>query len=341
MTIHTKPLLPSSQRRLSRWARALRNRRVSAFHWRIIGDERLRASIDRRFDAEFRRGNLPGDVIEVIERELGRGVEYRLAELACARVEKTDAYRERLQALEEEQWRCILNKAWSQSLVSLTDAAYWIAARGEPRDPENEDLEWAARELVVKLQSGELVAFGIPESGQSHKIIPIEDILTATRDGAPIFGESVFGEAQRLVWALIAGEDGDAIESRVGVHWRGVSVKKTDLRAMWPARQHDREASPESAVALLEPSTERDAASQKPTKPVAVAAWLLTHFPVRPTRSNKDLSKMIEDDGKARDIPAFSPRTLTDAIAIAYSGKPEHAESRKAAQDYAKLRKFN
>ncbi|MGJ0393589.1 MAG: hypothetical protein ACR650_12775 [Methylocystis sp.] len=44
---------------------------------------------------------------------------------------------------------------------------------------------------------------------------------------------------------------------------------------------------------------------------------------------------MIEDNDKARAIPALSSRTMTEAIAIAYSGKPEHAELRKAAQNYA------
>lgn len=232
--IHTKALRPSSQRRLSRWARALQNRRVSAFHWRIVGDERLRSSVNRRFCAEFSRGNLPGDVIEVIERELGRGVEYRLAEVACKRIEKTEIYRERLQMLQEEQWRDILNRAWSQSLISLTDAAYWIAACRAPRDSGDEDLDRAARELVAKLQSGELVALGIPENCQSHKNIPIEEILTATRDGASIFGESVFGDAQRLVWAIISGEDRDTIESRTSVHWRRVSIKRTDMLRTWP-----------------------------------------------------------------------------------------------------------
>lgn len=226
MTIPPKPLRPSSQKRLERWAKALRT----------AEDERLRKSIDRRFDAEFRRGNLPGDVIDAIEHELGRGEEYRLAELACARIEGTDEYRERRQALEETQWRDMLNMAWSQPLISLTDAAYWIATSGEPREPHDDDLERAACELVAELQSGDLIAHGIGNT-PFHEAIPINHIRTATRDGAPIFGEAAFDDAPFLSWAIIPGENRrDTIEDCVSVHWRDVSVMKVDLQRLWPAR---------------------------------------------------------------------------------------------------------
>jgi len=289
MTIHTKPLRASSQRRLSRWAKALRNRHVSAFHWRIVGDERLRASIDRRFDAEFRRGNLPGDVLEIIERELGHGVEYRLAELACRRIEETDAYRERLQALEAAYWRTILNKSWSQSLISLTDAVYWIATSGEPREPEDDELETAASELVARLQSGDLVACGIPGEERFHEDMPIEHILTATRDGAPIFGESVFGDAPRLLWAITPGEDGDTIEDRNDAHWRGVSIKKSDLMRLWPAKQETDEGLPLIEDVPEQADAGTPATVRRPTRKAKIVTTLQKLYPIESTMQDKAL----------------------------------------------------
>jgi hypothetical protein len=257
MMISAKPLRPSSQRRLERWARALR----------IADDERLRKSIDRRFDAEFRRGNLPGDVIDAIEHELERGEEYRLAELACARIAETDEYKARLQALQETQWRKMLTDLWSKPYVPLTSCAYFVATDGEPREPDDDALEAGSAQVVSRLQDGALPLHGrewLEKEGKfsafrSH--IPLEHVREATADGAPIYDDRPIGEAPRLAWAIIPDDGEDEIRNRYSVLWTALVVWREDMQRLVKA---DTDRSPEPAAD--EPASNGQDAPRKTTR---------------------------------------------------------------------------
>jgi hypothetical protein len=64
--------------------------------------------------------------------------------------------------ISDRQMAALLTKPWDRSLVSLTDAVYWISTNGELREPDDDDLEAAANLLISDLQAGELAALGIP-----------------------------------------------------------------------------------------------------------------------------------------------------------------------------------
>jgi hypothetical protein len=345
MTIHTKPLPPSSQKRLERWAHALRNRHVRAFHWRLIGDERLGPSIDRRLNAEWRRGNFPGDVINAIEHEFGRGVEYRTAIELCVKIERTDEYRERYEAREKAHWCKMLSELWSKSYVPLTACAYFVATNGEPAEPDDDALETAAAELVELLQAEKLTLYGKRNDDAFRQPISLDNIRDATEDGAPIYGGSSPGKAPRLTWAIITDDGEDVIQNRDGILWKALAVKKADLLALL-ATTHDHgapdeppaagepseaehvsnEPSPLESALIIERSiqpgrgaspiiTDEERRSSQVTK--AITAYLRRNFPNSPPpMSNPALRDRILRD--VLDLESFDLATLRKALRLVY-----------------------
>jgi hypothetical protein len=140
-------------------------------------------------------------------------------------------------AISATEYAKILSKVWSRPFVSLTGAAYWIGSGGQLREPGDGELEGAARALIKKLQSGEIVAFGVPNGGGFHEAIPIEHILSATLDGSPIFIEPALDDSPHILWGIIPGAHRDSIEDRAQVRWRDVSIMRETVIETWPATQ--------------------------------------------------------------------------------------------------------
>jgi hypothetical protein len=127
------------------------------------------------------------------------------------------------------EWRDMLLREWSRPFVSLTSAAYFVASNGVPIEPDDDALEYAAHDIVRRLQDGKLIAFGKRDDGGSFERIPLDDIATATIDGSPLFEPPPLDAALHLSWAILPGGDEDLIETRAAVRWHAVSICRSDL----------------------------------------------------------------------------------------------------------------
>jgi hypothetical protein len=253
-----------------------------------------------------------------------------------------------------DQWRDTLTSAWEKDNVSLSATVWWIATGGEPCDCDDEELENAAKALLRQARSKD---DPLAIKGRRNSVCPREDVpRNNLSDAMPFFGvdERMFlSGAPCVQWNPMLEDDRcDVIAPREGAWtWCDLSIEREAMRQLWPAAQDEVAVSTERAETTGEPlpheidssisdgSQDEQAIQQrKPTKPVVIAAWLLSHFPVRTTHTFDEIAKLIRSN--APDIPLFSTRTFTDAIAIAYTGKEEVAELRKCAQGYVKQRKF-
>ncbi|MCV0386851.1 MAG: hypothetical protein K5821_10490 [Nitrobacter sp.] len=139
-------------------------------------------------------------------------------------------------ALSDRQMAALLTNAWDRSLVSLTDAVYWISTNGELREPDDDDLDAAANLLISDLQAGELAALGIPAGEEMHRHIPVEDILSATANGVRFFNDLNLFTVPALLWAYLPGEDRDLILGVTGNLWSHIAVKREEMKSRWPGR---------------------------------------------------------------------------------------------------------
>lgn len=130
------------------------------------------------------------------------------------------------------EWRDLLIAEWSRPFVSLTSAAYFAASSGEPIEPDDNALEQAAREIVTRLQAGNIQAYGKRTYYDALHAISPDEISTATLDGAPFLEPPRLDTSLHLSWAILPGGDDDRIESRCAVRWQAVSIRRSDLSGL-------------------------------------------------------------------------------------------------------------
>jgi hypothetical protein len=149
-------------------------------------------------------------------------------------------------ALSDAQWRDILKSEWEKPYVSLSAAVHWIAANGEPRECDFDELNEGAKALVGALHEGKLPLLGIPRGKSFHEPVPSTALLRIPAffdDG----GETQsFGTDPYMEWNRLLEDDRcDVITDRCDTpHWRDLSVSMVDMQSLWPAEGAEAERSP-------------------------------------------------------------------------------------------------
>ena len=136
---------------------------------------------------------------------------------------------------DEWQMYALLKRAWGAPLVSLTDAVHWVATMGVRREPDYDELVAAAEALVEALRSDRLTAFGIAAGSDVHTPIPPDSIMSATASGSGFLDDLNLFVLPCIQWAHDPDEDRDLVLGTSGPLWSRLSVKREEMRRMWPA----------------------------------------------------------------------------------------------------------
>lgn len=119
--------------------------------------------------------------------------------------------------------------------VPLSAAAFWIATKGRTHEADDGELIAAARTLLGLLTSGDIVAYGLDQSGRrlpvpSHEFfgatnfIPSDKEIDSLTDGVP-----------RLVWsATLEADRCDRIERYFLPVWSHIEIERAVLMERWP-----------------------------------------------------------------------------------------------------------
>jgi hypothetical protein len=211
-------------------------------------------------------------------------------------------------ALEDAQWRDTLAKAWRPGFISLSAAVNWIAAKGDPRECGCDELNGAASELVDKLRSGDIIAFGAHRHEVERREAPpitfdramdfFGDIESLpTDDGAPT-----------LFWnPMLDGACDDKIRMWRAdiILWRDLVISRADILRVW------------STKTVAAPATEAPKSRSRSWITSPLVSALRDIFPTEPTGTNAAIADRVE---KVRpDLVPINLRRLGEARRRAFS----------------------
>jgi hypothetical protein len=369
---------PSSTTRLDVWARALLNAYDNRAHGVKIIDKRgtrirrpkiafatLLAKIERQLEGEKARGGQQESVVYALKNVFGAqdacgaaSMRNHIIDLAYAGAINPDeaetwAHRLGLQQIAKRNGRDLCDPM-QEAEWSLVMAAIWIQWRDlrlvARVSPNSEDFlpQW------VKIEHEDTsTGYGLDPDDDLEGVKPaLARYLRSCRSLATGLRDGERREIASVEWSdlqIVGRYEGEGFATAISPHgerhiYERIRLSRDDLIATFAAPEVEHgsviAAVPNQTESLYDEGAlgETTGLSRNPTLPVIIAAWLLANLPTRTALSFDEIQKRIR--GSADDIPLFSPRTLDSAKAIAYSGKPEHADLRKAAHDYAKLRKF-
>jgi hypothetical protein len=199
-------------------------------------------------------------------------------------------------ALEDAQWRDTLVRAWKPGFISLSAAVNWIAAKGDPRECDCDELNGAASELVDKLQSGDMIAFGAHRHEVERREVPpiafsrAMDFFGDTESLAP--GD----DAPTLFWnPMLDGACDDKIRMwrTDTILWCDLVISRADVLRLW------------STKTVAAPATEAPKSRSRSWITDPLASALRSMFPTGPSGTIAAIAAQVE-----KERPDLAPINL-------------------------------